>query len=452
MTDELDLARHLLTGDLELLCTEMRLLSCPSYQDSLFDGTGLIRSKRGGRLSFEMVGRFEDGFPPLVRQPSVPHGQVPGADDHVMLSATDSYGREWRSNWIRPKAFPPSSSSHCWVVSAPVETLITSEVRPHADESKGRLYIRIPAGIPFDKATHTTKRAGTDEVESGWSLDHHIHQIGGATVEFREQDRELLSVHTRQPTPVMPTWAGYVCQALSFATTQTIRPAVAVREFSDRKHTSIFSGPFAFPRSFLPPPVPPSEKDDFWILIQKFVEWCDSSNIAAQIPLFDELAGIRNGSMGSIATASLTLAVAIEALTTLLLGEINVTRTSTEDVDDLLTHLRQWPGDNSIKERAASVVGSMKTTRAVDRLHAFAQNERLAPELVDAWKKLRDATAHGRTPAAAQPLYDRFFSTAELLYRMLGSALGYDGAILDTSRRGWGLDEWGFPTEAPHSD
>ena len=441
MKNELDLARRLLTGDLELLCTEMKLLSCPGYHDSLFDGTGLIRAKRGGRLSFEMVGRYENSFPPLAKQARPPHGQVPGADEHVLLSATDSYGREWRSNWIRPKVFPPSSRSNCWVVSAPLETLITSERRPQVDESEGRLYIQSPGGIPFDSTTHTTRRAGTDELSSGWSLDHHICQIGGATVEFRKQDRGLLSVHARQPTPVMPTWAGYVCQALSFATTHTIRPAVAVREFNDRKDTGIFSGPFAFPRSFLPPPVSPNEKDDFWLLVQKFIEWCHSSDIAIHGPLFDELAGVHNGSKGSIATASLTLAVGIEALTALLFRDVEVTRTPAEDVDDLLAHLRKWDGSNDLKRRAASILGSMKATRAVDKLHAFAKSKDLDPELVSAWKKLRDETAHGRTPAAEQPLYDRFFSTAELLYHMLASPLGYDGTILSTSTRGWGLNE-----------
>ncbi len=39
MTDELKLAKGIVNGELELLCPEMQLLSCPDYRSSLFDGT-----------------------------------------------------------------------------------------------------------------------------------------------------------------------------------------------------------------------------------------------------------------------------------------------------------------------------------------------------------------------------------------------------------------------------
>ena len=446
MSDELTLAKSVVDGELELLCPEMQLLSCPDYRSSMFDGTGLVRSRRGGRLSFEIVGMYESEFPPLVRSEALPHGQVPASTDHVMLRAVDSHGREWRSNWMMPRAFPPASRSHCWAVSCGIETLMSCEARVASEESEGRLYISSPGSLPFDMATHSRKAVGDRELESGWSLDHHVRTIDSANVEFRERDSGWLTVRARQQNPVMPDWAGLMCQALSVATAQSVRPVVAVREFNARKDVGIFSGPFSHPRSYLTRPVPPAEKQDFWSLVQKFFEWARSVDGPVASGVFDELEGIRNGSMGSMRTAALTLAVAVESLGGFLLtDDKSRTESRNGDIDLLMEHVGGWDGDANTRHRALSMLGSLKRVRTVDRLHRFARSCGIPSTLVDGWKKLRDVTAHGKAPESAQALFDRYFSTTELAYRLVAFAVGYDGSICATATRGWGLDQWGFP-------
>jgi len=220
---------------------------------------------------------------------------------------------------------------------------------------------------------------------------------------------------------------------------------VAVREFNARTDIGIFSGPFSHPRSFLPRPVPPTDEQNFWVLIQKFFEWARSVDVAAASGVFEELSGIRNGSTGSIRTAALTLATALESLAEALLPCSEANTESAGSVELLLGHVRKWEGDPTIRQRAESMLGSLKRVRPVDRLHGFANNRSIAAELVNAWKRLRDMAAHGRAPDASQVLYDRYFSTAELLYRILAFAIGYEGSICATATRGWKLDEWGFP-------
>ena len=448
MTDEQKLAKDVVKGELELLCPEMQLLSCPNYDTSLFDGTGLIRTRSGGRLLFEIVGRYDRGFPPLAKSSSPIHGQIPDPDDHVMLRAVDAHGREWRSNWVIPKTFPSGSRSSTWTVSCALESLMHVEARSSSDISEGRLYIELPGPLPFDQATHTTKKVGEELRDQEWSIDHHACMINSAQVEFRQHESRLLTVLARQVPPVMPDWAGLVCQALSLATAQTVRPIVAVREFNTRKDIGIFSGPFSYPRSYLTRPIPPSEVKDFWALIQKFIEWATSVGSSVAADLFDELEGIRNGSMGSIRTAALTLATAVESLADLLLACIEVEREFSDKIDSLLEHVRDWNGDVAIRHRATSMLGSLKQIRSVDRLHQFVQIRGISAELVEAWKKLRDVVAHGRAPDSHQQLYDRYFSTTELLYRIIAFAIGYQGSICATATHGWGLNEWGFPAKS----
>lgn len=210
----------------------------------------------------------------------------------------------------------------------------------------------------------------------------------------------------------------------------------------------IFSGPFSYPRSYLTRPVPPSETGDFWVLIQKFIEWLTSIDYSVAENLFDELQGIRNGSMGSIRTAALTLATAVESLADLLLDSIEVERDCSDKVDLLLKHVKGWNEDDSVRHRANSMLSSLKQVRPVDRLHQFAQISDTSTELVDARKKLRDMVAHGRASNSHQQFLDRYFSSTELLYRILAFVIDYQGSLCATAKRGWGLDEWDFPEKA----
>src|SRR5688572_14130324 len=114
MTDEFELAKAVHGGELDLICTEMQLLRCPGYHDSLLDGTGVIRSDKQGRLSFEMVAPMR-GFPDIVKREQRPHGQLHDPTDHAMLRAVDLRGREWRSNWFIPRLGYRASESPNWI-------------------------------------------------------------------------------------------------------------------------------------------------------------------------------------------------------------------------------------------------------------------------------------------------------------------------------------------------
>ena len=453
VSDELALAKNIIDGDLELLCPEMQLLSCPNYQNSLFEGTGIIRSDTEGRLSFNIVGRYEHGFPPLLKCVPPAHGQVPEPEDYVMLRAVDFRDREWRSNWIlMPRPYPCGMRLATWNVAGELESLINMEQRQSSDESEGRLYIYLPGPLFFDQATHITTKVGEKVVKQSWSADHHECTISSAKVEFRQYDLRWLTVRARASTPIMPDWAGLMCQALSLATAQTVRPVVAVREFNSRRRTGIFSGPFSYPRSYLTRPVPPTKTEDFWLLVRRFVEWAESLDDALATSVFVELEGIRNGAMGSIHTAAVTLATAVESLANLLLTNVGSDLEPPEGYESLMEHIRAWDGDDATRHRALSILGSLKNVRAVDRLYRFATDSDTPTELVTVWKRLRDSAVHGGLPTSYQLLTDQYYSTVELLYRLLAYSMGYEGSICSTSIRGWGLDEWGFPVESKDDD
>lgn len=453
MRDEFELAKAIHDGKLELLCTEMQLLRAPSYHDVLLEGTGVIRTNEDGRLSFQMVAPIKSWPSDPALNPHRPHGEVYEADDHVMLRAVDYHGREWRSDWFLAKPFSPASGSPNFVVGHELESLFHASERPHTEESEGWVYVPRQRRLPFNATTRATQTVGTREIETRWSSDHHVRQIGQAEVEFRLMERHWLVVRARQCTPVMPDWAGLICQALSFATATTVGPAVAVRRFNKRKDIGLFSGPFDRFRTTLPPPLVAlwsKTADDFWTLIQCFVEWSQQHE-AERSELFEELAGIRSGALGSIHTACLTLAVGIETLIGLLLKDEPVDEDQRDGIASVIQHVKDWDGDEKVRGRALGMLSQMLRTRAVDRLYAFAVRSGVPKSLVEAWKTLRNMRAHGGTTGDDQKLYDLYYAAVELLYRLVGSTIGYTGQITPMSKRGWDMDEWGFDvkTEAP---
>jgi len=441
LNDEIQFAREIKAGKLELICPEMDLLVCPSYEDVALKGMGVIRSNDLGRLYFRMISP-----PSGHRHPSLVlsklAGENPDPTDYVMLRAIDEVGREWRSNWLiinigNQIPLPNYSVSHS------IGTISHSHERKALEHSKVRIVVPNAPTVPFDAITKTSK--STAEREIGWSstVDHHVHRVGESEVTFRGEDGGFLSIEANMKGAFGPTWAGFMCHSLGFAAAETIRPAVVVREFSDREDFELRSGPFLRYASRMPRPIHFRGLEgarDFWRLVEHFLKYVSEElSGSKQDQLLEELEGIRRGSQGSFQTACLTLAVGVESICKLLLGGQTTESACTNIVTELLKYLDKWPGDSGVKNRAQGMLSGLTAVRASDLMYAWARETGNATTLVDSWKKLRNPKAHGATvdEDEGQVFY---YSVVELLHRVIATAIRYEGPITRTSQRGWGLD------------
>jgi hypothetical protein len=253
-----------------------------------------------------------------------------------------------------------------------------------------------------------------------------------------------------QHEPVMPWWAGYICQALSFATATAVRPVLGVREWDDRFVMEILSGPFQVRSGRLIRPINELSTEgfsDFWVLLRCLYEWAERDHVLAE-RLFNELDGIRNGSTGSLEAACLTLAVGIECVAQFLIEDeaVEIDTTEAGHINSLKEHVEKWDGPQSMRKRGLDLLRPLGRPRLVDRMYAFARRKHISDDLVSRWKELRDTTAHGRANGDQQRMSDLYFSATEFLYRLIADQIGYNGRITSISKRGWGLDQWGAPT------
>ncbi len=274
MNRELDLAKAIKNGTLDLICPEMELVVCPQYHEVALKGTGVIRADNLARLYFRMVAPFH-GPVHDVLQPSKAPGEIYSLADHVMLRAIDEDGREWRSN---PLIVNLSSSIALgnWRIKKNIASLSHSVTRRKSDQSFIKILIPDTPALPFDMATHCRKTVGDREIAWSSSVDNHVHPIGEAKVTFRREEDRWLSIAATQPSAFLPAWPGLLCHALGFATAQTLRPAVITRHFNAREDLELFSGPFWRFASPMRGPVHfsgPEGSKDFWRLVEVFFKY-----------------------------------------------------------------------------------------------------------------------------------------------------------------------------------
>lgn len=441
MHDAFKLGRSVVDGELDLLCPKMELWRCPSYHETVMTGCGVIRANKRGELSFRLSGSVPFPFPDVFRGEK-PQGTVYDIDDHVMLVALDAQGREWRSNPLLVHLKHPGEIVHGYM-SRKIESLMYTHKWPSKDESTVRLYIPKQSQFPFDRHTKFERLAGETLVEGGWSIDHHVRIIGETEVTFRREEGDWLSVTAKQSTTMMPDWPGLMCHALSFATSGVVRPAVIVRAFKEREDIGLFSGPFHQYRSLMPRPIVGLTSDDaeaFWALVERVFMFAWGRRTSS-LQFLEELDAIRAGAAMSIQPACLTLAIGIEALAKELLPAVQPPGWNHQAKAALESHIAAWQGDSATRDRVLGWLQSRGEPRAVDRLYAWATQQGVNKVLIDEWSALRNRRAHGTSLEEAQPSYDRYYAVVELLYRLIASAIGYNGQVLETSIRGWGQED-----------
>ena len=387
MLDEIEFARAIKSGSLDLICPHMELLACPNYRHIVLKGTGVIRSDKLGRLYFRMIAPLE-GQSPATIQPSKVPGEIYSPEDYVTLSAIDENGLGWRSNWIVPR-LRNQLPLHSWRVGQYLANL------DHSSQGKGvgcnRVSVIIPNApeLAFDKIAETSKMVGNQKV--GWSLsrDRHTHRIDETEVTFCGESDHFLSIVATQSTPFLPGWPGLLCHAVGFVTAQTILPAVTVRESNGHEDIGLYSGPFRRLRSFMPGSVRfdgPNGADGFWHLLELFFKHVE---LTKDEKLLDELDGIRRGACGSFQTASLTLGIGIESIAKLLLKNESVPKLCAESIKKLTGYIEKWPGDASLEKRVKGALKRLNEASAADLMYAWANRTGASRTLIDAWKKLR---------------------------------------------------------------
>jgi hypothetical protein len=189
--------------------------------------------------------------------------------------------------------------------------------------------------------------------------------------------------------------------------------------------------------------VPDLASEDFFRLIECYYRYaCSVTQGEEAAPLSKKIGGIFTLKGVWLDTIALLLGVSVESL----LNEPvykklgvpgNEDRTKIQKIIDYIGHA---PHEPRLKERAARIIGSMKSSSASDRLYVLARAGVIDEADIKAWKSIRNAAAHGGLkvdPTKVQSLLAQVDRLVTMIYKLVFFRIGYQGVYTDYAARGW---------------
>lgn len=236
-------------------------------------------------------------------------------------------------------------------------------------------------------------------------------------------------------------------EALQFAVAKMAWPIM--REVIQAgKQTITLSKSRPFNNGIVGSALPNHAQEDFYSLIECFYRYAlseaDGEDAA---PLSKKVGGLFTLKGVWLDTVALLLGVAVESLLNESIykslgvpNEVNKTK-----IQSLIEYVGKAPHDANLTDRARQILGGMKSSSASDRLHILASAGVISKEDIKAWKSIRNAAAHGGLevdPTQVQSLIESVYRLVAMVYKLAFVRIGYQGAYLDFSSRGWPLAQF----------
>ncbi len=191
---------------------------------------------------------------------------------------------------------------------------------------------------------------------------------------------------------------------------------------------------------------------DFYKLFECYFNYaCDNAKGKDYAPLSSKLGGLFTLKGVWLDTIVLLLGVAVEGvLSEEVFKSIGKPKKGLlEDIKTLVDMVTIAPVEESLVTRVVNAMGNMKSNSAADKLHALIKVGALEEEDRVAWKRLRNASAHGTfeiDPEKMQLLLDDVFRLTTIIYKLVFLRIGYCGKYSNRAARGWRVDRFDAAT------
>lgn len=444
MDDVLRYYQKLKSGEFELLCTTISLRLAPSYSETLFSGSGIIRAKRGG-FQVKMVGRAHSE----CLLDLWPHGRrhnTGGAPfSWYQLSAQAVDGSEWvGSNWVRPNiisGFLDGLSGAPVGLECTLQSIITEDVSNMVDDfSKGDHYFFVAssAGRVWWSGWTSTESDGPWGRSVQRKASFHDVATAGMRIVLEEgPDAGDVSVDiTPAGTVSLPAFADIsVLQGLQMLVARPVDFSVQYRRGTHQRMLRLVGVRSSV--ATLPPPCRPGDGDwgaDYWAVFDSFVQYLNGEPVnPLWHPFGEAFLLILEASSRSFDAYALALSVAVEAVLTACRkadpdGSDAVL--SAEDIAALKHHLAGCPGGERVRRRLEGfVAGQMQSWTASDRMRKLVALKVLDRADIKAWQAVRHSVAHGgKRPPSLYGDSD-CNRVLEAFYKIVLREAGYAGRI-----------------------
>jgi hypothetical protein len=431
---EKQLRESLFTDHLRIPCNQVRLRHRGEDESLNFAGSGFIRQQKG-HIVLELlptecpaIGRWFS----LRQEKEVPE---------YRLECQTPEGNRYEANNIRPQ-LPHFPLPHIEkpLVQAHVPELIGTR-KWDVNGGQTRAEISIPSELPIaaNTITETRETVGEEERLGSSKRDRAKFTVGEHQFEIHRLDGEdrtdiYLSMPPESETRVLES----VTESLEFLFADKMPGLFATILSDGRKRVVMRCVEGNRASGILPPPIHKVGGDcteDVWRLYGAYFEHIMNWEGRMPCPLTAFHESVLSSGMepSPPEVFALTVCVAIEGIADHLPDAI-IDRPSSYDgqIDALKNHVIRSTEYRDVENRVLGLLGMMSDVGGRDKLEELANREVIGRKEVKAWKRLRNASAHGdraHSPASGKWWLD-LWHVVDLFHKLILQTIGYDGAYI----------------------
>lgn len=448
-----DALKQFLSGELLIDCIDVKLVQRDVDLPRTFvcQGVMVVSPAAGIRLRLIVPNVGPNRYDPIdgvFEQQEVRPGQIIPDHFYYRLEATDFFGNLWASPSVQVR-FEQNTEEHLVVQ---VQCGFIEAKRPYAGLDHVRSVFQETLKFPVNQMSHTKflVRGMTGErvAGAGWE-----GEVAGMKVTHHRcvaDPKDIASELTAVWPPGQQAGEGFeqaLLEAVRFCVAQLVWPIwteVAVAGTCTVRLSK--ARPVSKGELLLPPLNVDRDQGDFRVLMDAYCRYALSS-VEDGSRLSERLGGLYTLGGVWLDTVALLLCVTAEGILNAPMfkplgapGEVEL-----KAVDALLAHVGEAAVPQALLSRAAGALGSMRSSRAVDRMHVLVNTKAIDEEEVRAWKAIRNSSAHGSFKLEEdqfQEALDRINRIVTLIYRLSFLVIGYRGRFTNFGAFNWPTQQY----------
>lgn len=446
-----------LEGKLSIDCLEIKLTQKGAAEPRVFSSPGFIQASSETGLEARLVLKRDPGVPydpfsSIKQMFSVHSGELFPDSHYYRLEATDVAGNVWTNPAVMPKFEDQANAEILTFACDYIEAQFPAQGTPEfahfvfADDLK----------FPLNKVTRSQEFVRGQErltikstISSGTvsGMPTHYQRCSG---DKGGEAFELVVLATAgQPVP--ETFDESLLEAIRFCSATMASPVMSDVSRAGQRVVRLAKAKPLNNGLLSPPLSDKGASQDFYRLMSYYYDYAwQNAKGRDGAPLSAKLGGLFTLKGVWLETIALLLCVATEAILDdplfKPLGKPNASVLGL--IKELFDWVKKAPVEQSLRERALSAMGSMKSNRAVDKMYALAKANAIDEAGIASWKFLRNPSAHGSFEVdedKLQELLDHIYRLITLIYKLAFLKIGYTGKYSDYARRGWPTLEYDAP-------
>jgi hypothetical protein len=442
--------------EFELHCHSMTLRAARSGMRT-FGGPGVIRIESSRKIRFAV---YADTFDRASEPERGLSGELVPDDTVYGLSAIDESGIEWTSARVLRFRVQPNSDMTRALVTGDLSEICSN----HRFLSEGMsltlarksltLSVFEQIDIPLNTRTVTSRHLDGDEFPLG-GAELNVAKLETENYKFSFTRHDDLLELRVEGEAIAPAIESRVIESLQFVLARPIRWMM----LNEDRDATIYSRIRAVKRDrAIKSYLPPIDSLDFydktkcvWPLFVKYFEYIAGHEGPNWHPLSRFVYSTFEARAAGYDTYRLVLGVAVEGILNRLFKHVHKPDKSyLLVVDTIEKHLQGWScmssheEELSFRNRFASWCDHLRAPSASDRLWALRDKGLVSPTEFDAWKQLRNKTAHADQPdqLPTQGEIDQVDTVTTLMHKLVFQAIGYTGKYTDYGSHGFPIRDF----------